>query len=274
MVDDDAEVAQRLGHHAHVLDLGDVGEPAALAGQRRGGQQLERGVLGAADRDGPGQRPAALDRGRPRGRRAPGRTPSGRASRRPSPSRGRRALAVPPLGDPDAQQRLLELGARGGQVGAFAVARLEGPLGLAPRLLGLLEVDLARQVGRLGHDHDLVGPDLEEPADDRERLLGAALADAQLADAEHRHQRRVVRQDAELALDARDVDRIDLVLVDEALGRHDLGPRGGRGRSGAGWARRLSLPRASRRSRARRRSCRRGRRPAPAACRSCPRGSP
>ena len=45
MVDDDAQVAQRLGHDAHVLDLGHVGEPAALAGQGRRGQQLERGVL-------------------------------------------------------------------------------------------------------------------------------------------------------------------------------------------------------------------------------------
>ena len=83
------------------------------------------------------------------------------------------------------------------------VAGLERPLGLASRLLRLLEVDLAGQVRRLGHDDDLVGPDLEEPADDRERLLGAALADPQLADAEHRHQRRMVRQDAELALGAR-----------------------------------------------------------------------
>ena len=50
VVDDDAEVAQRLGHDPHVLDLGDVGEPAALAGQGRGREQLERRVLRAADR--------------------------------------------------------------------------------------------------------------------------------------------------------------------------------------------------------------------------------
>ena len=56
VIDDDAEVAQRLGHDPHVLDLGDVGEPAALTGQGRGGQHLERGVLGAADRDDPRQR--------------------------------------------------------------------------------------------------------------------------------------------------------------------------------------------------------------------------
>ena len=56
VIDDDAEVAQRLGHDPHVLDLGDVGEPAALTGQGRGGQHLERRVLRAADRDDPRQR--------------------------------------------------------------------------------------------------------------------------------------------------------------------------------------------------------------------------
>ena len=51
MVDDDADVAQRLDHDAHVLDLGHVREAAALAGQRRRGEHLERGVLAAADLD-------------------------------------------------------------------------------------------------------------------------------------------------------------------------------------------------------------------------------
>ena len=61
VVHDDPEVAQRLGHDPHVLDLGDVGEPAALAGQGRGGEELEGRVLRAADRDRPVQRPPALD---------------------------------------------------------------------------------------------------------------------------------------------------------------------------------------------------------------------
>ena len=50
VVDDDAEVAQRVGHDPDVLDLGHVREPAALPRQGRRGEQLERGVLGAADR--------------------------------------------------------------------------------------------------------------------------------------------------------------------------------------------------------------------------------
>ena len=61
VVDDDTEIAQRLGHDADVLDFRDVGEPAPLAGQRRGGEQLERRVLRAADGNRAAQRPAALD---------------------------------------------------------------------------------------------------------------------------------------------------------------------------------------------------------------------
>ena len=48
-------------HDADVLDLGHVGEAAALTGQRRGGQHLERGILAAADLDTATQRPATRD---------------------------------------------------------------------------------------------------------------------------------------------------------------------------------------------------------------------
>jgi hypothetical protein len=61
VVDDDAEVAERLGHDPDILDLGHVREPAAFPGERRRGEHLQRGVLRAADRDRAGQRPAALD---------------------------------------------------------------------------------------------------------------------------------------------------------------------------------------------------------------------
>ena len=84
-------------------------------------------------------------------------------------------------------------------------------LRLAAGLLGLLEVDLRRHVGRLGHHHDLVRPNLEEAAGDGEELLLAAAPDAQLADAERRQQRRVVGQDAQLALDPGTDDGVDLL---------------------------------------------------------------
>src|SRR4029078_9664250 len=48
---DNAKIAQRLGHDPDILDLGDVGQPAALPGQGGGGEQLEGRILGAADRD-------------------------------------------------------------------------------------------------------------------------------------------------------------------------------------------------------------------------------
>jgi hypothetical protein len=48
------------------------------------------------------------------------------------------------------------------------VAGLERLLRLAPGLLRLLEVDLARHVRGLGEHDDLVRADLEEAADDGE----------------------------------------------------------------------------------------------------------
>src|SRR3990172_8412484 len=59
VVDDHSEVAQHVCHDAHVLDLGHIREAAPLAGQRRRGEQLERGVLAAADLYLAAQRAAA-----------------------------------------------------------------------------------------------------------------------------------------------------------------------------------------------------------------------
>ena len=143
-------------------------------------------------------------RGTPRaGRAAPG-TPSGTGVRRPcvrprcrGPSRRRRSATRM-----RSSARCREARARARSAGSSKPSASARSASLAG-LLGGLEVDLRRQVGGLGHDHDLVGPDLEEAAGDGEGLLLAALADAQLAHAERRQQRGMVRQDAELALDAR-----------------------------------------------------------------------
>src|SRR5262245_27303616 len=131
----------------------------------------------------------------------------GSRGRGPGLSAVARTFPVTPLRDTDAQQCLLERGASRGQVGALVIPGLERALRLATRLLGLLEIDLAGHVGGLRHHDDAIRADLQEAADDRERLLAAALADAQLPDAEHRHERSVVRQHPELALGAWQLDR-------------------------------------------------------------------
>ena len=61
VVDHDADVAERFGHDPHVLDLRHIREPAALTCQRGGGEQLEGGILRAADANRARQRLAALD---------------------------------------------------------------------------------------------------------------------------------------------------------------------------------------------------------------------
>ena len=78
------------------------------------------------------------------------------------------------------------------------------------------------EVRGLRHHDDLVRPHLQEPARDREQLLLAALPDGQLPDPEQAHQRRVVRQDPELAVDPGHEDHVDIVLVREPLGRDDF----------------------------------------------------
>src|SRR4051794_40664634 len=101
-------------------------------------------------------------------------------------------------------------------------ARLEGAFRFATCLLRLLEIDLGRHVGGLRHHDDLVRPDLHEAADDGERFLLALAADAQLADAEGRQERRVVRQHPELAVAAGQHDGVDGLAVREPLRRDDL----------------------------------------------------
>src|SRR5690349_2628826 len=94
---------------------------------------------------------------------APG-TPNGTDARRP-PMRllvPPRALAPSPLGDTDAQERTLHRRPGTGKVGRLGEALLERSLGLTPRSLGCLEVDLRGQVGGLGHHDDLVRANLDE----------------------------------------------------------------------------------------------------------------
>ena len=106
--------------------------------------------------------------------------------------------------------------------GIGRAGRLERPFRLASGFLRLLEVDVAREVGRLRHHHDPIRPDLQEPAHDRERLLRPALPDPKLADPEHRNQRGMVGQHPKLALTPRQLHRIDSVRISQPLRRDDL----------------------------------------------------
>ena len=124
------------------------------------------------------------------------------------------AFTMASLSNPDPEEGMLELSAGGGQVDRVGRGTLERPFRLAPRLLGPLEVDLTGHVGRLGHDHDLVRPNLQEAAGDGEELFLATTPNAQLPEPERRQQRRMVRQHPELPLNTRTHNRINLVTKD------------------------------------------------------------
>ena len=133
-----------------------------------------------------------------------------------------RALTMAAFRDPDPQQSLLELRPGARKVSRLVGCGIERPLRLAPRCLRLFQVDLGRQIRCLGHHNHLVRPDLEEAADDRERLLPAALLDPELTDTQGGDQWRMVRQDAQLAFHTGNDDHIHIVLVREPLRRDDL----------------------------------------------------
>ena len=72
------------------------------------------------------------------------------------------------LGDADAQEGRLQGGPGGRQVGGLVEPGFQCSLRFATGLLGLLQVDLASQIGGLRHHHDLVRSDLDEPTRDGE----------------------------------------------------------------------------------------------------------
>ena len=163
--------------------------------------------------------------GRPPGRPAPGCTPSGTAWHQPwsGPSRA----AADPRG---------VVARRRGSGGAPAAAGRGRPTGRRPRGS---RVSSARSASRRASwafsrsislamsavsamTTTLSGRTWRKPPTIANDFLLAALADAQLADAERRDERRVMRQHAELALRPGQDDRVDRVRVGQPLRRDDL----------------------------------------------------
>src|SRR6266496_4843161 len=96
-----------------------------------------------------------------------------------------RALTVTAFSDADAQERDLEGGLRGGEIGALVDPGLDRPFGIETRFMCAFEIDLGSDVGRLGHHDHPVRTNLHESAEHSERLLGTARSNTQLTCAEH-----------------------------------------------------------------------------------------
>ncbi|HEY5488515.1 MAG TPA: hypothetical protein VIK00_01645, partial [Candidatus Limnocylindrales bacterium] len=131
-----------------------------------------------------------------------------------------------PLGDPDPKQRLLQRRSCTSHVGRLLEALRQRALRLPSCFHGQLEIDLGSDVSRLGHDHDLVRTNLQESSGDGEVFLLAMAPDAQLTDSQRGQQRRVVRQDAQLAFDAGAYNRVDLVGKELPFWSHYLEKEG------------------------------------------------
>ena len=233
---------------------GHVRQAAALAGQRRCGHQLERGVLRAADGHRAAERPATLD-----AEELPGHwfRPVLPVERSSVSHADYRRDAADPRGARRSATRIRssasELGSRAGQVGGFAAGLPERPFGLAARLLGLLEVDL---LGACRRSRPSRPPCPAGPAGSRRRWRTIPRR-RPCGCAAHRPRAVVTsgawcgRMPSSPSLPGR-TTASTVVRIGEPLRRDDLELQ-------TAWVR----PPAWRRSRGRRRACRPGRTPAP-----------
>src|SRR5262249_1202882 len=90
------------------------------------------------------------------------------------------------------------------------------------RRLGARDVDVAGALGDLREDRDAIRLDLREPEGNREVVFLLALPVPQLPDVQRRQQRRVSRQDAEVALGAGDLYFVPGLVDGRPLRGHDL----------------------------------------------------
>src|SRR5579859_443842 len=121
---------------------------------------------------------------------------------------------------PQARLRHRERGLELGLLGCRERA-LESLLGALSGLFRALDRDLVRVLGHVRQHGDAVGQHLEEPAADEQELLFPAVRDLQRPGLEDGHQRRVARQDAELAVRPVGDDEVHVALEEAALDAHD-----------------------------------------------------
>ena len=77
-------------------------------------------------------------------------------------------------------------------------------------------------LGGIGQDHDPVGANVHEATEYGQHFLDAALLHLELARAERREERGVVRQDPDVPLARRRDHHVDVILVDGPLRRDHL----------------------------------------------------
>src|SRR5262245_16414676 len=207
------------------------GGPANRGGPR-GAAAAGTGALHDCERYGPTRRPWPA--------RAGASTAAGTRSMRGLQGRcGRRRatqilerLLVPggddqaPAGDDQARQRTRQGSERARVVNCLRRlvlrAACQSGLGALFGPPGSGAVDLVRSLAGVSQDDHLVVAHLGEAAGDRQVVLVAPLAISQLADAERGEERRMAWQHAEVALDPRGDDLVDLLGDDEPRRRRDL----------------------------------------------------
>ena len=225
VVHHDAEVGEDLGQDADVLDLGHVLEPAALAREDGGGQQLEGGVLRPRDVHGPPERPATLDAERLRGRCLRDVFPV----ERPGVSHGARASpasAGPPVGGP--RRHGCAAGPAGARPGRRTGRRPRRTRTRAPSRPRPAPPARARGRSRSpisavsAMTTTLSGRTWRNPPTMAKLSSSPPLRIFSSPTPSRRHQRRVMGQDPELALDPRDQHHVDLVRVRQAFRSDDL----------------------------------------------------
>jgi hypothetical protein len=87
---------------------------------------------------------------------------------------------------------------------------------------GSRDVDLVGVLGDLRQNGHAIGLNFSEPKGNAEVMHVAALAVPQFPDVESRKQRRMSRQDSKVPFLSGNLDLIDLLVDEHAIGGHDL----------------------------------------------------